>query len=343
MERRGWTVLIGTVLIAALTAASLLIQVPYVAFGPGPTYNTLGKNDNKLIITPVKGTAYPSTGQLRMVTVSVYPAAEDTSMTLWEAVYDWWDPNYAVVPKEVVYPPDETTQQSNKRETQEMTDSQSAAEAAGYSALGCSINVTVTSVTKGGPSAGKLKAGDVITSVDGKTVTSSSTLVSLVQAAKPGTVRTVGYERNGKAGTTRITTTKDSSGKAILGVSIDEKQPCKYQVKVNLADVGGPSAGLMFALAIVDTFTKEDLTGGKVIAGTGTIDELGKVGAIGGIQEKMIGAKRDGATVFLTPADNCSEAKAAAPKGLRLIKVSTLHGALQALANLRAGRSTPTC
>jgi Lon-like protease len=338
MERRGWTVLIGTVLIAALTAATLLVKVPYVALGPGPTVNTLGSSGGKKIITVVKGKASNSRGQLRLVTVSVVD-----NLTLWEAVYDWQDGNYAVVPRDVVYPPNQTDQQTNQQQVQEFQDSQSAAETAAYSELGCPVRVGVTSVTAGSAAAGKLKVGDVITSVDGTTVTSADKLVSLVQDKPAGQARTIGYERAGKPATVRITPTKGSDGKAHLGVSINQKQPCQYKVRVKLGDIGGPSAGLMFALGIVDTLTPADLTGGRVIAGTGEITDDGDVEAIGGIQEKMIGAQRDGATVFLTPADNCSQATRAVPDGLKLIKVSTLDGAVKALAALRTGKPTPTC
>lgn len=337
MERRGWTVLIGTVLIAALTAVSLLVKVPYVALGPGPTTNTLGSVKGHKIITVVKGSPSKSAGQLRLVTVSVRD-----DLTLWQALWDWSDNNTAVVPREVVYPPDQTDKQTNKQEVQAFQNSQGAAETAAYRELGCPVHVGVTSVNGSSPAHGKLAAGDVITSVDGKSVTSSERLVALLQDKKPGTVRKIGYRRHDKAHTVSIRTA-GSDGKAVLGIRVKAKQPCKYRVKVQLKDIGGPSAGMMFALGIVDTLTPADLTGGEVIAGTGEISPDGKVGAIGGIQEKLVGARHDGATVFLSPAGNCAQAARSVPKGLRLVKVSTLHGAVQALADLRAGKPAPTC
>jgi PDZ domain-containing protein len=99
----------------------------------------------------------------------------------------------------------------------------------------------------------------------------------------------------------------------------------------------------MFALGIIDKLTKLDLTGGKFIAGTGEIEASGKVDPIGGIQQKMIGARNAGATVFLTPAANCADAKGAVPAGLRLVKVSTLNDAVTALENLRTGAPAPSC
>ena len=338
MERRGWTVLVGAVLVAALTAVSLLVKVPYVALGPGPTINTLGSVGHTKIIKVEDGTASTSAGQLRLVTVSV-----SDDLTLWSALADWYDDRYAVVPRDAVYPPDQTDQETDKQQQQQFQDSQSAAETAAYRELGCPVRTTVKSVARGSGATGKLRPGDVLTSVDGAKVSSTARLVALVQDKKVGATRTVGYTRDGRPGTARITTGKGESGKAALGVTVTDKQPCKYKVKVSLGDIGGPSAGMMFSLGIIDTLTPADLTGGRVIAGTGEIDADGKVGPIGGIQQKLLGARRDRATVFLTPADNCAQAKKAVPPGLRLVRVSTLHGALQALSDLRAGKPTPSC
>lgn len=120
------------------------------------------------------------------------------------------------------------------------------------------------------------------------------------------------------------------------------------KVTLKLADVGGPSAGLLFSLGIVDKLDGDgeggDLTGGRTIAGTGTIDAGGKVGAVGGVALKTQAARRDGATVFLVPKDECSDAKSELPKGLRLVPVTTLKGAVSALVALEKGKgSVPSC
>jgi PDZ domain-containing protein len=116
-----------------------------------------------------------------------------------------------------------------------------------------------------------------------------------------------------------------------------------FNVRIRVGDIGGPSAGLMFALGIVDKLTPGNLTGGKFVAGTGEISADGTVGAIGGIQQKMIGARQAGATVFLTPAGNCADTAGAVPQGMRLVRVSTLAGAMSGLKALAAGRSVPSC
>ncbi|WP_340564119.1 S16 family serine protease [Streptomyces sp. GSL17-111] len=116
------------------------------------------------------------------------------------------------------------------------------------------------------------------------------------------------------------------------------------RVTVRLDEIGGPSAGLLFALGIVDTLDGDgSLTGGRTVAGTGTIAASGRVGPVGGVPLKTQAARRDGATVFLVPRAECAAAAAEAPPGLRLIPVGTLDDALDALADLRADRPTPTC
>lgn len=333
--------LIGTVLVAGLTFAALWIPVPYVSLGPGPTIDTLGKSGGKQIITVQQGTAYRPSGQLRLVTVSV-----TTGLDLGSALYYWISSDYAVVPTDAVYPPNQSQEQTDKQEQQQFQDSQGNAETAALHQLGCGTAVTVASIDDGAPADGKLKPGDAITSVNSKPVTSAEQLVTLVQGNKPGTVETIGYLRNGKPGSVAITTGKGTNGKAKLGIGTGlgiNQTTCPYRVKVSLGDIGGPSAGLMFALGIIDTLTPGNLTGGRVVAGTGEIDPTGAVKPIGGIQEKMVAAKRDHATYFLSPADNCADAKSAVPAGLTLAKVATLKDALAALADIRAGKTPPPC
>jgi PDZ domain-containing protein len=122
------------------------------------------------------------------------------------------------------------------------------------------------------------------------------------------------------------------------------KSPGDVRVKLRLADVGGPSAGLLFSLGIVDKLDGPgDLTGGRTIAGTGSIEGSGKVGAVGGVPLKTRAAKRDGASVFLVPRAECKDAKSGLPENLRLIPVTTLDGAVKTLKDLKAGKNVPGC
>jgi len=336
MRRRGATLFVGAVVVLLLIVASFAgVRVPYVALTPGPTWNTLGTDHNKDVIQVSGGTVSRSGGQLRMVTVGV-----EDQLTLWDALRGWLSGDDAVVPREVIYPPNESQQQVDQENAQEFKASQNAAIVSALRALGYPVHVVVKQVDAGGPAVGKLAKGDQITTVDGQPVTSAQKLGSLVNAKGKGGTVTVGYLRGGAPGTTTLTVV-EKNGNLGVGAQTDEDQPSPYHVTISLDNVGGPSAGLMFTLGIVDKINPADLTGGRTIAGTGTIDEEGTVGAIGGIPQKMRGARRDGATVFLAPANNCAEAVASAVPGLKLVKVATLTDALQALSTLRAG-GTPT-
>ena len=137
--------------------------------------------------------------------------------------------------------------------------------------------------------------------------------------------------------------TADVNGTPVVGVQVSENYKFPFQIKINVGDIGGPSAGMMFALGIIDKLTHDNLTGGKFIAGTGEISANGAVSPIGGIQQKMAGARAAGATVFLTPAANCPDTAGAVPAGLRLVKVSTLAGAVRDLEAIKAGGNVPSC
>jgi PDZ domain-containing protein len=339
MRRRGATLLAGALLLILLALLSWQVQVPYVELGPGPTWDTLGKDKGHDVIA-ISGTGAPTapltSGQLRMVTVGV-----TDHITLWEAIRGWINGDDAVVPREVIYPPDQTQQQVDKENEQDFKNSQSSAETAALRALGVPVQVKVTGVSAGLPAEGHLNVGDLITSVDGTQIKTAQQVTDLIRGKPSGTSFSIGYTRAGAAGTTTIASAKGSDGLPHIGVQVEQDQPTPYKITISLNDVGGPSAGLMFSLGIIEKAKPQDLTGGLHVAGTGTIDDNGNVGAIGGIAQKMRGAKRDSATIFLVPADNCAEAVANAVPGLELVKVSTLDGALSALATLRA-HGTPT-
>jgi PDZ domain-containing protein len=175
-------------------------------------------------------------------------------------------------------------------------------------------------------------------------VTSPTKLTDLVRAKPAGTALTIGYTRAGKPGTVAVTTKTDKAGDPPrIGVEINEKQPHPFTVKIDLDEIGGPSAGLMFTLGIIDKLRPADLTGGKIIAGTGTIDDEGNVGPIGGIPQKLVGAKAAGAQIFLVPIDNCAEALKNAVPGLPMAQVATVDDALTALQTFTTGGTPKPC
>lgn len=340
MKRRGLTVFLGAILASLLMWQVAQADVPYVVLGPGPTFDTLGKDPGKN--TPVievtgKETS-DSKGQLRMVTVGVESQSDILSV-----LRAWWSKDEAVVPRELIYPPGQTEQQVEESNKQDFAASQSSAETAALKELGYPVRVAVKEVAADGASAGKLAPGDLITMVDGQPVTSTEKLLELVRAKPAGTALKVTRERAGQTGVVEIATKAGEGGQPRIGVTAEDQQPHPFTLQIHLDDVGGPSAGLMFALGIIDKLTPADLTGGKVIAGTGTIDDNGVVGPIGGIPQKLVGAKEAGAKYFLVPADNCAEAKANAVDGLTMTKVSSLDEGLAALTAIRDGKPLPPC
>src|SRR5690348_11442753 len=344
MSRRSLTLLIASVGTAVAIAVSVLVPVPYVILGPGPTLNTLGKDSaGRPLITISGHPTYPVNGHLNMVTVS-YQGCQGHRCNIFRAFVAWLTPHPAVVRESEIRPAAQTQKQTQEQGTQEMTSSQQTATAAALTELHIpySTQVVVVNPERGFPAYGALKAGDVITAVDGKPVTSQTGLSKLVSAHPAGSTLTLTITRNGQSHQVQVST-RQSGGHPVMGVQIAEEYKFPFQVKISVGDIGGPSAGVMFALGIIDKLTKMNLTAGRFIAGTGEIEANGKVDPIGGIQQKMIGARNAGATIFLTPAANCADAKGAVPAGLRLVKVSTLNQAVTYLEALKAGKSAPSC
>jgi Lon-like protease len=350
MSHRFVTLIIAGVCVFAALVVASVVSVPYVALTPGPTLNTLGPTLNAAgqpehgnLIEITGRHTYPTTGHLNMVTVS-YTGGPGTDFNIFSAIRAWLTPDDAVVPQSEIYSSGQTQQQVVKQDTQEMLGSQQDATAAAL----CYLNIkfiavnSVEATIKGLPAYGVLRAGDDITAVDGKPVACSN-VVSMIQDRKPGARVTLTIDRKGVTKTVTLAT-KDEQGVPTLGIDLAQTSyRFPFSIKINLNGIGGPSAGLMFALAIIDKLTPDNLTGGRFIAGTGEIEPNGTISPIGGIQQKMAGARQAGATIFLTPASNCSNTTGAVPPGLRLVKVSSLTQAVTDLRAIRQGQPTPSC
>ncbi|MFJ9039460.1 PDZ domain-containing protein [Streptomyces sp. NPDC102406] len=358
MPRRTATMLASTLMLIALLCAGVLIKVPYAEMSPGPTVNTLGDHEGEPVIQISGHRTYETTGHLNMTTVRVTSA--DFNMNLVSAVYGWLAHDSIVVPHDTLYPDGQTEEQSSQENAEEFSQSQESAKVAALDELGIPVKswVIVSTVVKDSPAEGKLHAGDVVKAVDGTEVTKPADVAKLVTRHKPGenVVFTVvpvkeaaAAEKAGKEATrtekVTIKTGKAEDDRAIVGIQAGTDHTFPFQIDIKLADVGGPSAGLMFSLGIVDKLTPTDLTGGKFVAGTGTIDEDGKVGPIGGIGMKIVGAREKGAQYFLTPKDNCATAAKDTPDGLTLVKVNTIGDAMDALKDIRSGDTAdlPAC
>lgn len=325
-----------------------LLPAPYVIERPGPVINTLGTTkvgggSGPLIRIPGK-TAYPTTGRLDLLTVSVLgsPGATPSWINLALA---WFDRSKAVVPLEEFYPPGATQKQLDTQSTAEMTDSQQDAKAAALRQLGYAVPATVqvAAVQPGSAASGRLRAGDVVRTANGRAVSSTTALQEAVRANGAGSPMAIGITRGSRESTVSVTPrTVDVGGtkRALLGIGTSERFRFPFAVDIRLANVGGPSAGMMFALGIIDKLTPGAMTGGRHIAGTGTIDAGGTVGPIGGIAQKMAGARAAGATVFLAPKANCDEVLGHIPSGLTVYAVGTLKESLRDVKALASGANT---
>ncbi|MFH9421559.1 PDZ domain-containing protein [Streptomyces sp. NPDC017529] len=359
MPRRTATLLASTLMLIALLCAGVLIPVPYSKMYPGPTTNTLGEADGEPVLQISGHKTYPTTGNLNMVTVRVTGA--EYNMNLFEAVYGWLEHDSIVVPHKILYPEGQTAEQSDQQNAEEFTQSLESAKVAALRQLKIPVGsqTVVASVVKDAPADGKLHAGDVIKAVDGTEIKANTDVAKLVTQHKPGeqAVFTVipakeaaaaqkkGKRPEGPTKDVAVPVAKAKDGRSIVGIQAGIDYTLPFNVDIKLPDVSGPSAGLMFALGIVDKLTPGDLTGGKFVAGTGTIDTQGKVGPIGGIAMKVVGARKQGAEYFLTPKDNCSAVVDDHPDGLRLVKVDTIEDAMKSLEKIRKGDTAglPSC
>jgi PDZ domain-containing protein len=340
VSRRIAVLTTGAVLLLVLGVLGTTLPVPYVAQVPGPTYNTLGDIDGEPIITVEGRQPNHVDGNLNLTTVGVSRGG----LSLVQAVRGWLDDEVAVVPEDVVYPPDQTEEQTRQANRNAFLTSEQAAESAALGHLGYPDKVVVKGFADGSPSEGQLEEGDVVDTIDGHPTPDLDTLDSVLAAIPAGTEVTIDYTRLGKPGSTTVTTkaATDRDG-SLLGISVILQPAAPFDVDIQVEDVGGPSAGLMLTLGILDLVGDEDLTDGALIAGTGTIDPEGTVGPIGGITLKMVTAKDIHADLFLVPADNCAEAKRVADPGFPLARVATLDDALKALSDFEAGRTPAGC
>lgn len=321
--------------------------VPYVRLSPGPVYDALGDAQGQPVIEIKGAESYPTDGQLGITTVYEI-GSPGSRLTLGEAVTGWIDPAVDVVPRDLLFPPDafdgdDAGDRFDQQGALEMAQSEESAVAAALTYLGepVTYEVVIDQVVPDTPSDGVLQEGDTLVSINDEATLDYRDVKRVMADVEPGDDVTVEVRRDGETVIETITTAEnpDDPERAYLGVLMGIGFSSPVDVTVRLDDVGGPSAGLIFALAIVDSMTPESLTDGRSIAGTGTIDPSGRVGPIGGVVQKMNGARDDGATIFLTPRANCSEVLGREPDGLEVVAVRTLEQAVDALD----GGPRPSC
>jgi len=327
-----------------------LVHLPYAVLMPGPISNVLGQashgdgSSGDLIVVTGHET-FPTTGSLDFTTVRInggpgYP------VNAWTVLGAWVNPTEDVYPVDVIFPPQQTAEDVQQENQAEMVDSQQEATAVALRKAGFTVGekVSIAAVSADAPSGTTFAKGDVLVSVGGEPVTSADTARTAIQKATPGGTVDVVVDRGGTQ-TPLTAKTGSANGRTILGVVLKIDFAFPFTVTIDAGQVGGPSAGLMFSLGVYDKVTDGALTGGKNIAGTGTIDSKGTVGAIGGIRQKLVGALRGGAGYFLAPGDNCNEVRGHVPDGLQVVKVGTFDEAEAAVAKIGTGNAggLPTC
>lgn len=336
MTKQTWTATVSAVLFVVLAAVIALVPVPYVTWTPGATYDLLGQVDGKDAITINGVDTYPTSGQLMMTTVSV--TSPTSTLSLPEVLFSYWLPSREVLPRAAVYRPGEEPTDITEQETRLMNDSQSSAIVAALRQSGVEVTTwpMVTSVSNSGPSNEILKPGDLIRAVDGKTTTTVQDVQAIIGGHHVGESVVFTVLRNGVVVRPTVTTraTANEPDKPIVGITMAIGYSYSPSISFGIEPgIGGASGGVMFALAIHDRLSPEDIAADRVIAGSGTVDSTGNIGAVGAVQEKIAGAVRDQATVFILPRANCVDV-GEPPAGIRLVPVETLAEATQALKDL---------
>lgn len=331
MSRRSLATVIALPLMLALVVAAVFLPIPYVTSAPGVTVDILASAGGDERIQVEGRQAYHDDGELRMTTVSVTNPGRKVGLV--EALEAWWSDDRSVQPYAELYDEGETDEEHDQEGAIQMVNSQDAAVAAALTEVGIEYDEVpaVVSVTEGAPADGNLEAEDRILAVGGTNVTSVEQVVEAVSGAEPGEPLALVVERDGQRRNVTVTP-EEVDGETRMGVQVGLAFEFPVDVQVRISpDIGGPSAGLVFALGIYDTLTPGALTGGHDIAGTGTITPDGQVGPIGGIQQKIAGARESGSELFLVPAENCNEAVGSSPGDMRLVKVATMNEARTAI------------
>ncbi len=318
-------------IVVLLLLGSMQVSLPYYALAPGDA-----RQVNDLISVP-KDRAFPPRGEFLLSTVSL------SRVNALQAFFGWLDSDVDVLPEDQILgstPRKQFTQQN----IQEMDTSKQLAAVVALRRLGYEVaeqgkGARVLQVEKDAPASGRLLQGDVITGIDGRPASLSREVIQAIRLHKAG--ESVRLDVLGAKGGTRVEEIvlgrRPDGAEGYLGVVLDTKEQkfdYPFDVVIDSGTIGGPSAGLAFTLGVLDTLTAGELTGGKSVAATGTIEIDGNVGDVGGVVQKTAAVRAAGASVFLVPPGEYEDARRHAGSKLKVIKVTSLDEALAALAGL---------
>jgi Lon-like protease len=314
----------GVTALVVLVFALNFYQLPVVALTPGPAEDVLTRIKIEGS-TPV----YDSKGKFYLTSVGI-----DDDVRFYEALLDLANRDVELHPRAELFPQGEGDEQVDRENVELMDESKTVAKVVALRELGYQVKpsaVVVRDVVKGTPAVGRLEAGDRILRVDGHAVATIDQVRAAITSHHTGeqVAFLVARDDTRTAVDVRVAT---ADGQPRVGVELSERyENLPLKLTIETENIGGPSAGLMFALSIIDRLTPADLTGGRRIAGTGELSVDREVLPIGGVAEKLVAARRQGATVFLIPKDNCPDVHGRVPAGLRLVRVATLDDALRFL------------
>ena len=346
MGPRARVTLVSALALAILVTVALVLPVPYVKLAPGPTFNVIGEADGEPFLSITGTTTYPVTGNLDMTTVRESGGPRG-GLTFVEAIGAWFSTADAVVPRELIYPDDVTGDEVRERQARLFSTSESDAIGAALNFLDipATTEVVITAVFDDTPAGESLEPRDQVISIDGVAVDQPSDVVDAIQGKPIGSTFVFEIERDGEIVEAELTSAEnpERAESPYIGAMVGIYVTPDFDIDFTLQDVGGPSAGLMFATGIIDKLTPEDLTGGGYVAGTGTIKPDGTVGPIGGIRQKLAGARDAGAELFVMPERHCVEAAGHIPDGLTVVPVASLSDAIEAIRAWTAGEPTANC
>ena len=348
MTRRSATLAVAGALLVALVAVAALFPVPYVVFSPGPIEDVLGEVEGTPVVSVEGAETFPTDGVLDLTTVGVTSA--DRELDLLSAFRAWADPDRAVLPRRLVYPEGTTSEQSRDINAALLDRSEESAKVAALRKTGAEVpeRPVVEAVVVDSPAEGVLEPGDLVLAVDGVDVAEPAEVSAAVQDRAPGDPVELTLLRDGEERTETVVTAPapEDPQLPVVGIQVGIGYDLPVQVDIAIDErIGGPSAGLVFALAIYDKLTPGALLGGRHVAGTGEITSDGEVGSIGGIQQKIAAAGEEGADVFLAPADNCEDVVGANARDMRVVPVATFDEAVSVVESVAAGDldSLPSC
>lgn len=331
MSQRTLAGILALPLVVGLWLTAVFVPLPYVTYTPGITVDVLGTDGGEEIVQVAGRETYRDDGELLLTTV--YVSRPGTRVNVFEVMAAWFDRDQAVLPYEAVYAPEQTREQVQQEGAAQMASSQDVAVAVALEHLGVEVRqqVKVLLVAAGMPADGVFEVDDVLRSVDGTPVSTPQDVVDAVDAAVEG--QTLGFtvERDGEEVELEVTP-RMVDGDLRIGITPAAGYDLPVDVDVAVdQSIGGPSAGLVFALAVHDTLTPGSLTGGATVAGTGSLAPDGSVGPIGGIAQKIASSRDDGAELFLVPAANCEEALGARAGDMRLARVENFTDAMTSI------------